>query len=354
MEIFENPAALLGKRNFWIGVWLVGVVIFLTYYMGIGYMPDFEVSSLSFLLLVAAFVGLLFVVLISMFVLLPALVWKWTILGRKEYRAFLFGWENSKSISLWFGLPFVPTLAAGLAAFYLYFFRERPGFYVGVVFVAGLLISIVWLWIGLKQKRIVGWRFKGWYVGCWVFSWFMFIVPFTFIALIVGNVKVYFPEAEQATQLFFLGSLAVLAVMASVIALEPSLAPSFRSFPVKLRRIAQFMAVGGFFTLVLFLIPGTWHVFPKAVMRALGIGGDVPVTVVFSMEGGRVASLLGLIQEVPDGNAVPVSLLLRSRLGTEYVFTQKDSRFQYILPKAAVAGMSRELEDEKPGRSNSK
>ena len=34
-----------------------------------------------------------------------------------------------------------------------------------------------------------------------------------FIALIAGRVKVDFPEAEQEMQLFYLGALAVLAVM---------------------------------------------------------------------------------------------------------------------------------------------
>jgi hypothetical protein len=145
-------------------------------------------------------------------------------------------------------------------------------------------------------------------------------------------------------QLFYLGALSVLAVMASVLALQPS--PAFTNFPVKLRPVAQFAAVGGFFTLVLFLIPGTGHVLPKAVMRALGIGGDIPVSVVFSTEGGRAASALGIAQEAPEGIA-PVSLLLRSRLGTEYVFTQKGSRFQYVLPKTAVSGIRRELENEK-------
>lgn len=69
MKIFENPAALLG-RKLWIGAWLVGALIFLSYYVRIEYMPDFDVSALSFLLLAAALVGALFVVSISIFAVL--------------------------------------------------------------------------------------------------------------------------------------------------------------------------------------------------------------------------------------------------------------------------------------------
>lgn len=354
MEVFENLALLLGKRNFWIGGWLVGVAIFLSYYMRIGYMPDFDVSSLSFVLLAAALIGTLVVVLISVYVVLPALVWQWRVLGRKEYEPFLFSCENSRSIRLWFGAPFVPTLVSGLAAFYLYFFWEKTGFYVAVVFAVGLLFSIAWLWRGLKQKGIVGWRFNVKFVASWMLCWLMFILPFYFIVLIVARANVDLPVAEQGWRSLYIIPLAILAMMASVMALDPYQSPTFSSFPVKLRRVAQFMVVGGFFTLFLFLNPGTWHVLPNAVMRALGLGGDVPVTVVFSTEGGRAASALGMVQEAPGGNAAPVSLLLRSRLGTEYVFAQKGSRFQYILPKAAVTGMSREHEAEKPGRSISK
>lgn len=345
MKIFENPAVLLG-RKLWIGAWLVGAMIFLSYYARIEYMPDFDVSSLSFLLLAAALVGALFVASISIFAVLPALIWKGMILGKQEYKAFLFGWENSKSLMWWFGAPFFPTLGVGLVAFYMYFPLKLPGICAVVVFAVGFLISIVWLLVGLKRKGIASGWFKLKYVLCWMFSWSMFILPFLFIATIVfEHAKVDFPEAEQAMQLFYLGALSVLAVMAPVLALQPSTA--FKNFPAKLRPAAQFTAVGGFFTLVLFLVPGTGHTLPKAVMRVLGIGGDIPVSVIFSTEGGRAASALGITHEAPEGNTSPVSLLLRSRLGTEYVFTQKGSRFQYVLPKAAVSGMRRELEDEK-------
>ncbi len=317
-------------------------------------MPDFDVSSLSFLLLAAALVGTLFVASISIFALLPALIWRWTILGRKEYQAFLFGWENSKSIGWWFGLPFVPTLGAGFAAFYMYFFLKLSGIYAVAAFSVGFLISVAWLWIGLKRKGIAGGWFKVKYVLCWTFSWLTFTWLFFFVALIVfKHAKVDFPEAEQAMQLFYLGALSVLAVITSVLALDPSLAVAFRNFPTKLRPVAQFMAVGGFFTLVLFLVPGTWHVLPKAVMRALGIGGDIPVSVVFSTEGGRAASALGIEQEASEGDASRGSLLLRSRLGTEYVFTQEGSQFQYVLPKAAVSGMRLNVKMKKPRQSNS-
>lgn len=349
MKTFESIMALLG-RKLWIGVWIVGVMIFLSYYARIEYMPDFDVSSLSFLLLAAAVVGTLFVASIGIIVLLPALVWWWTVLGRKEYKAFWFGWENSKSLAWWFGYPFVPTLVAGFTAFYMYFLLQLPSICAFVVFAVGVLISIVWLWIGLKKNGIAGGWFKIKYVLCWTFSWSTFILPFLFIALIVfKHAKVDFPEAEQPMQLFYLGILLVLAVMASLLALQPF--PAFRNFPAKLRPVAQFAVVGGFFTLVLFLVPGTGDVLPKAVMRALGIGGDIPVGVIFSTEGRLAASALGIASEGSGDNARSASLLLRSRLGTEYVFAQEGSQFQYVFPKAAVSGIRRKDDNSRQSSS---
>ena len=137
MKIFENPAALLG-RNFWIGAWLVGAVIFLMYYVRIEYMPDFDVSSLSFLLLVAALVGTLFVVSISMFVLLPALIWQWTILGRKEYQAFCLDGKTANPSAGGLGCPSFQRWGQGLPHSICIFFLQLPSFYAEAILVVGL------------------------------------------------------------------------------------------------------------------------------------------------------------------------------------------------------------------------
>ncbi|MBI3776334.1 MAG: hypothetical protein HY273_12435 [Gammaproteobacteria bacterium] len=144
------------------------------------------------------------------------------------------------------------------------------------------------------------------------------------------------PDIGQIFQWIFFFLLSALAIFASAMALQHGVV-KFENVAPKWRIGAQFMTVGGVFALVLFLVPGVWPLLPTIVMRNLGLGGDLHVRVVLNDEGWKVASAFGISPEDHGDKTPTAALLLRSRLGSEFLFLNND--VQFSLPKSLVLGV---------------
>lgn len=336
MDISHYFKELLGPR-FWGGALFLGWLIFFSYYMHISYLPDFDFFSLAHFLLAAAFVGAVLLLSISVVTLCPALMWRATVFGNKEYSKFEFELERSTSIMMWFAGPFFPIFIFCFFAFYVDFIGGYSSIVISLI-VVGLVLSYLWLHLGLTKHGVTPrGRFYWWYIICWGVSWTTFIVPLGLIAIFVfASEQLISPNIGQIPQWTFFFLLSALAIFASAIALQQGVV-KFENVAPKWRIDVQFMTVGGVFALVLFLIPGVWSLLPTIVMRNLGLGGDLPVRVVLNDDGWKVASAFGISPGDHADKSPAVALLLRSRLGSEFLFF--NNNMQFSLPKSMVLGV---------------
>lgn len=333
MDIMEYVEALFG-RKFWASALLFGAAILTIYYLHISYLPDPDVTVLVYLLLAAALAGAFIIVYIALATILPAVIWRGTIFGKKEYAAFKFGSKKSHSLLWWFGLPFVPTL---ISLMVIMLFDIGAGSYRGVFLGAGILSSITWLYVGLRQKKISGLKLKAIFIGTWILSWSMFAGSFLFVYAFVraGFSEVSGESDHQIAWLYFF-ALLLMAVIGNVVVLEQPIASPIRKLPKKWRVVVWPCIVAIMLVAFIGLASRSWWVVPQMVMRAYGLGGDIEVSMVVNKDGQDAVQALDIPMDCKDGGACRVdNILLRSRLGSRYVLATKQSK-KFTLPSAVI------------------
>lgn len=311
---------------------LFGGFLMLLYYIHINYLPVPDVSDSFFVLLAATFVGAFLTVFIAAGNILPALTFKTVIFGRTGFNAFKFESEKGYNLLFWFGLPFLPTLAAFTLAVQGAW-ETRTSW---AIFLFGLICSLALIDIGVRKVKIVKWTVQGQYVLAWAISWFTFIVPYLFILLFVQQ---GIGSADSVINRNFawpyLIVLLLLAVAANVIALQFNNITLQRA-PTQRHWSVWSMSVGAVLFLIVTLGSRAWWALPQMVMRACGLGGDIKVSLVLNKEGQEALHALKIPIACADTRACRIdTLLLRSRLGSRYVLYHQEYG-QIIIPSSTV------------------
>lgn len=338
MEIIEYLEVLFG-RKFWSAALFSGGLIFLAYFIYIGFIPELDITALVYLLLAAAFVGVFLVAYLALANILPAIVWQAAVIGKEEYKE--FGLDAGKyGHKLWFGLSFLPTLVGVLTVL-----STDPGFWMSwAIFVGGLVVSLTSLITGMRLKKIST-RIQLKYILAWTLSWCTFAIPLMFIFFFLSaGIRETASPIETYSYLF---GLPIIAVIWNVIAVRPD--SDFKiveKVPERWRPFAWSTIVGLSTVLVLTIVTRSAWMIPNAVMRAYGLGGDINVSLILNEEGWRALSLLSIPSDGQQGNTYRVEhVLLRFRLGNQYVFSH-DQSGQFSLPKSYVLAMRNEQPHE--------
>lgn len=313
---------------------LFGALLFAIYYYHIGYMPELDLQSASTVLFVAAFGGMLTVLLSSVVFVLPSLVWRWWVVvtGEEKYRDLTFANDykkNGRKLLFFFGVPVILALSIFFALQY----------FSGILPALMLFLFLEFLLFFIAIRSKLGWKHILLFVCGWHVSWFFFLLS---LLLIITMLSVDMRQHHSAIVYPVIISLYCILLNLLIIKDHDRRASFETDF---VRKATKYLAFGFILLLLSQLFSNNWSFIPNKAMRAYRLG-DVNVAIVVNDEGKKIVESIlpkGSISFEGEKQNKIVELKLLSRLGREYLFCKGDCTVPYkktdmrfTLPKTAV------------------
>ncbi|TVU70165.1 hypothetical protein [Cobetia crustatorum] len=297
---------------FWSFFLISGAVVFFLYYIHIGYMPDFDMTSSVSLLAAVSATSILFLVSMVVMGIMPGLFWDYywkDIEGDFDLSDRWTGLEAGatvKSLFFWFALPilFVFISTIGVLFFGLYSLVLLP------------LVSFIYFLYILKEYNC---RYK---VG------FKKLISLVF-AIFMSSIFAFFPlyfimkalslKSEDVDKVLYLsGLLSLFVVFMNILVAAPITAPSLSVNIIDKKKFKKNLAIGFSVLVMISLGSNSAYLIPEAVMRLYKFGNIDASRIVFDKDGCSILTEVGLVADGEYDMCYISNVLILSRLGEEY------------------------------------
>lgn len=342
-------ATLWSVSLFW------GGLIFLVYFYSIDFLPEFDLQTSLTLLASAALTGGFILLVLGVYLLAPALVWRGVVINDEKLK---FLWYNEEEFlqrraALWFVIPNILILAI-----------FSVGVCMGIAFSIIIIISIISciiLWPNLLNNLDI--NLRGYIAVFFLILCFLSAIYFVFPLIVLYGLL---QEAHPSFGILIRISLVVVTLLVNTI-----MAVS------QVRSWYLYCFIPFLFLFTIFTWTNKWNFIPKTVMRTYKLGNIANASVVLNDLGCMIAKhheLKGIkelsdlptfkssVNPNPSPNPNPKTcalpdVMIHSRVGTLYYLEatrSDDTSVRFTVPgQHVLSWMVKESKQGKPGETPS-
>lgn len=349
-----NPSLL---SLLWSAILVFGGIIFILYFVDVGYFPELDFASATYLLATVAFTGMFVLAWLCAAIVLPGYIWYGLLQEQSAQKETSNDSDKKvpKEVLTQYILP--AGALAGLS--WVYFFWEhlvKAAWYQ--YWISGFFLTIGLVFAYLVKKSGDARRKEGSPNGyLWVLK-LMALVVF-FAAWFVFVILIVQARSEFLDVVMNSFSALLLLLMTNLLIANPPKGLIGTNNSCLKHGICRSFAIAAICLVFLFAIGHIWPVIPNAIMRNYKLGGAVDVCLIVSSNGKAVFAATtdgstSIVVESDNGSRDlwrVNNVKLLSRIGQDWLFVSDDNKIRFTIPKKDIVSLIF-MQGEKGGSSD--